>query len=348
MAGKGLSVELQRFHDAFGEIPREMHKHIVGADEFIEMLTLTLLAGSGKRPDEESKEYHTHILTESDVGEGKTEICKTFAATLAMSFKRIQLERDLKPRSLKETREELANRMIKVFDGPLNAHIVLADELTRSGDAVHTAMLEAMAEGVLILPSATKRTPRPYMILATANPMDLRGVSRPGRALSDRFTFRIDTPKYTPEERIEIALGQEKRSQKRIEKVASPEDVLCARDRIFEEIFVSPEIIRDMERVTRRFRTENLFNGEDGFVKHGASGERPLIYLVRTCKVRAFREQRMKVVLDDIIELGYPLLRHRIDFGFGVRGFQKRERIKQVIREVLYETAGIATPSASI
>lgn len=341
MARSGLSGELQRFRDAFEGIPFEMHKHVVGADEFIKMLILTLLAGSGKRADEQSKEYHTHLLTESDVGEGKTEICKTFAATLSMSFNRIQFERDLKPRSLKETREELENRMIAIFDGPLNAHVVLADELTRSGDAVHTAMLEAMAEGVIILPNVIKRTPRPYMILATANPMDLRGVSRPGRALSDRFTFRIDTPKYTSDERIEIARGQEKRARERIQKVASPDDVLSARDLIFEEIFISDEIMQTMERLTGRFRTEYLFYGEEGFGKHGASGERPFIYFVRTAKARAFMEQRMYVTLEDIAELAYPLLRHRIDLGFGVRGVEKRKRIEQVVREVLRETAGI-------
>lgn len=343
MNAKGLSAKLEKLYDPFANgIPSEMKKHIIGAEDFIRMLLITLLAGSGHRTDEKAPEYHAHILSQGGVGSGKTTICSKLAETIdGASFSRIQFTRDLKPLSLKRTVEQTEDGMIRFFRGPLNANIVLADEVTRAGDPVHSAMIEPMAEGILVTPSVTYRTPRPYMVVATANPWDIRGVvARLGNAFSDRFTFEIDSPQYTKEERLEIMLGQELRAKKKIEKMVSIEDVLTARDLIHEEIVVDIKVARSIERITELARIR--FTDDKNFSKHGAEGERPALWFVRAGKARAFLERRSYVAQEDIVKLGYPILRHRIDLGFGVSNAEKEKRIKEIIYEVLMENAGIS------
>ncbi len=333
---KGLSCELAKFRELFGrEIPSEMAKHVVGAEEFIWMVLLTLLAGSGHR-DEGAPEYHAHILTEGGVGTGKTFIFSTIAKTVENStYNRVQFTRDLKQLSLKRTVEQDEDGLIKYSPGPLSANFVLADEITRAGDAVHAALLEAMAEGVLVTPSKIYQTPRPYMVLATANPRDVTGVvGRLGTAFSDRFVFRIDAPEYTREQRVSIMLGQEERSKEKIRAVLSCEDILKARDLIHSEVSVDKTTVAVfIEQLTRLFA--DLFKDDQDSSRYGAEGERSALWFVRTAKARAFLFGRSYVILEDVTKLAYPILRHRISFGFEVPSSEKKSRIEAKISETL-------------
>jgi MoxR-like ATPase len=347
MSGKGLSVELEKYYEPFAHgIPNEMTKRIVGAKNLISMLVLTMLSGSGhasfgERGDEDPQEYHSHILIEGGVGGGKTTISKVFTSTIEGARRTlIAFTRDLKPISLKQTVEQLEDGTLKFQYGPLYAEVVHAEEVTRAGDAVHSALIEAMAEGIIGLVGGKVRTPRPYMVIATANPRDVRGVvSRLGTAFSDRFAFRADSPEYDDEQRIEIMLQQEKRAKEVIKKVVSTEDILTARDFIHEEIYVDMKVARLTARLTQL--ADIRFRDPRDFSKHGAEGERPGIWLVRAAKARAFLSHRAYVVPQDIVELAYPVLRHRIDLGFGVRSSEKRERIEEVIHETLQKSAGV-------
>lgn len=386
---KGLSSELERFYEPFRyEIPAEVHKQIVGSDEFIRMMLIVLLSGMGhseadtetsvqeesmkgfitgsdifERSIEETniaelnalaknvyvagaKEAHGHLLVESGVGGGKTEIPKTVFGTISgATTNRIQFHPDLKPSSIQEVTVRIGGEWISV-DGPIVANFNILDEITRVGPSLHTALIQPMSEGNIDIPGRpTRRLPRPSMMVATANPFDVIGVSPLGWAINDRFAFRIDGPEYTAEQEIEIYANLERRARERVGQPVSAKEVLMARDYIHEDIVVHPDILVFVQKLLSKARKDpELFDPSD-ITKHGPVGLRPGIWMVRTAKARAFWVGRMHVELEDICALAYYVLRHRIDLGRAVRAQKvlKKLKVESLIRETLYETERVGS-----
>lgn len=344
MNNAGLSSDLRgKYEDIALAIPREMRKHVVGANSLIDMLLITLLSGSGHRI-EGSEESLAHILIESDVGEGKTFISKTFARTIGGSFSRIQFMRGLKPQQLRQAVRQLADGSLEFSEGPLNANIVLADELNRATDLTHGAMIDALAEGVVEVGGKEVKTPRPYMVIATGNSRDLQGISKLGTAMNDRLVFKVSSPVYTELEEVEIVVEQERRSKESVKVVCNPDDILALCDDIHGQIEVSPKIGEHIVRLLRRARDIRDINGANSadFTSHGASGHRPTIWLHRVAKVTAFLNERMYVIPDDVWKHTYSVLNHRIDFGYG-RGKEEIENfIHRIIQEERQNAAGLS------
>ena len=174
---------VDRFGTTFTAIRGEVRKLIVGQDEVVEQLLITLLVGG-------------HCLITGLPGTAKTLLVRTLASALGLSFKRIQFTPDLMPTDITGTdilEEDQASgkRTWTFVPGPLFAHVLLADEINRTPPKTQSALLEAMQELSVTVRGNTRRIDAPFFVLATQNPIELEGTYPLPEAQLDRFLFNV-------------------------------------------------------------------------------------------------------------------------------------------------------------
>jgi len=170
------------FQETFQQIRAEVAKAVVGHDEMIENILVAFFAGG-------------HVLIEGVPGTGKTLIVRSLAEVLNLSFNRIQFTVDLMPADITGTRMVMdrddGRREFSFVEGPVFAHILLADEVNRSTPKTQAALLEAMAELQVTVAGTTYRLPPPFFVLATLNPIEMEGTYPLPEAQLDRFFFKV-------------------------------------------------------------------------------------------------------------------------------------------------------------
>jgi len=266
---------------------------VVGRDVALEQV-LTALVADG------------HILIEDLPGLGKTLLAKSFAAALGLEFQRVQFTADLLPHDI--TGGEVLDPKGGGFafrQGPLFSNVLLADEINRAPPKVQSALLEAMQEYQVTSERSTYPLSRPFLVIATENPLELEGTYPLPEAQVDRFLIRMQVGYPTPEEERTIL---ERRRARKVENVEVPKVADAATflglQRAVEEVTLEPslaEYIVDLVRATR----------VDPRSEVGAS-PRGSLALQKLSRTRALLEGRDFVVPDDIKAFAVPALAHRL------------------------------------
>jgi MoxR-like ATPase len=326
---------LDRLAEARGRILGEIRKVIVGQDEVIEQVLISLFVGG-------------HTIITGVPGLAKTLLVRTLSGVLDLSFKRIQFTPDLMPADITGTEiiEEdrtTGHRAMEFIRGPVFANIILADEINRTPPKTQAALLEAMQEGNVTVQGNTYQLPKPFYVLATQNPIEMEGTYPLPEAQLDRFMFNVRIG-YLPEE-DEVAV---------VKMTTSPQDLDLQRLMSAEEIIEFQRLVRKVpaaDSVTRY--AVNLVGasrpGPDApdfvnrWVTWGGS-LRASQFLVLAGKARAILYGRYNVSCDDIRAMAQPVLRHRILLNFQAESekVDSDQVIKKLVEAVPEPKSGLS------
>ncbi len=264
----------------------------IGKEMVVEKLLICLLAGG-------------HVLLEDVPGVGKTTLAGTLARSTGCSFGRIQFTPDTLPGDVSGV--SIYNRKTGEFEyrpGAVMSQILLADEINRTAPKTQASLLEAMAEGQVTVDGEVHKLPRPFMVVATQNPVEFLGTYPLPEAQMDRFMMRLSIGYPDREQEIRMAVRfLEGRTPDRLEAVCSGEDVLEAMEGV-RAVTVKEAVLGYLEDVVRLTREEPRF-------VLGAS-PRALLALTRASQGNAFLQGRDFVKPDDVKAVAMEVLLHRL------------------------------------
>ncbi len=302
-----LKEEIEILTSKLRALKLEMAKIIVGQEEAIEHILIALLSKG-------------HALLEGVPGLAKTLMVKTLAQTVDLKFKRIQFTPDLMPSDIIGTEileeDQVTGKKVFAFKkGPVFANIVLADEINRTPPKTQAALLEAMQEFEVTYSGKTHPIEKPFFILATQNPIEQAGTFPLPEAQQDRFLLYIKISYPSAIEENEILKRTTKTQKEQVKRILSDKEILTLQELVL-DVPISDVLIDLVARWVRATRPAETSNG---FVKewvNWGAGPRAGQALILTAKARALQEGRMAVTYDDLKQLAYPVLRHRIIVNF--------------------------------
>jgi MoxR-like ATPase len=253
-----------------------------------------------------------HMLIDDVPGLGKTMLARSLARSLGCSFSRIQFTPDMLPSDVTGiSMYNQANGTFEFRPGPVMAQIVMADEINRATPKTQSALLEAMQESQVTVDGVTHVLPKPFMVLATQNPIEYEGTFRLPEAQLDRFLLRVRLGYPNAEDEIEVLDRQQfTHPLDALKSVVSTDEVIDAQKAI-QSVFIAPAVksyIVDIVQGTRSHPQVYL----------GAS-PRGSLALYRASQARAAMQKRDYVLPDDVKDLAIPTLSHRIIMGPGAR-----------------------------
>ncbi|MBA7531040.1 hypothetical protein ES705_23251 [subsurface metagenome] len=269
-----------------------------------------------------------HVLLEGVPGLGKTVMAKTFAKTLGISFRRVQFTPDLLPSDITGTKIFDQNEGAFVLQkGPLFANIVLADEINRSAPKTQAALLEAMAERQITIEGETLPLDKPFMVVATENPVEMEGTYPLPEAQLDRFIMKVWLDYPSQEEEVDIMRRQISGESPSVTAITSGEEILAAQ-KLMNMVYIDDRIlkyIRDIVLKTRNHPQIAL-----------GCGPRASLVLMKCSKARAAILGREYVTPDDVRALIIPALNHRILLKpeAELEGLDVKSVIKNIVEDI--------------
>ena len=281
----------------------EVKKVIVGQDHLLERMIVALLARG-------------HILVEGVPGLAKTMAIKTLAESVGGDFKRIQFTPDLVPADLIGTR--IYNQKTGKFDtslGPVFTNLLLADEINRAPAKVQSALLEVMQEKQVTIGRETHKVPRPFLVLATQNPIETEGTYALPEAQVDRFMLKVligyptATEEFVIVERMTAALQS-------VQKVLTTDQLLALQKEV-DKVYVDPALIEYAVRMVTATRTPQDIGLKElqHYIMFGAS-PRASINLILTARALAFVRGRKYVLPQDVLDMALDVMRHRVVLSY--------------------------------
>jgi MoxR-like ATPase len=295
---------IEGFRSSFDEIRTEVRKVIVGQDEVVEHLLLTLLVGG-------------HCLITGMPGTAKTLLVRTLASALGLSFKRIQFTPDLMPTDITGTdiieEDTTGHRKWTFVPGPVFANVLLADEINRTPPKTQAALLEAMQEFSTTVRGKRHDIERPFFVLATQNPIELEGTYPLPEAQLDRFLFNVILDYLTGDDELEVVNRYTSRMDiPAVKACATPEQILQYQA-IVREVPVAESVNRYAVDLVRATRPTDPLAPEvvRKYIQYGAS-VRATMFVTLAAKARALMAGRFHVTREDISALALPVLRHRV------------------------------------
>jgi MoxR-like ATPase len=317
-----LNKKIQKESTFVQNLKREMGKVIVGQEQMVERLLIGLLCNG-------------HILLEGVPGLAKSLTVSTLARIISTSFHRIQFTPDLLPADLIGTM--IYNQQKGSFEtkkGPIFSNIILADEINRSPAKVQSALLEAMQEHQVTIGDTTHKLDDPFLVLATQNPIEQEGTYPLPEAQVDRFMLKviIDYPNKAEELEIikrmahsDIAID--------IKPVVKPTDIVRART-VVDEIYIDEKIHQYIVNIVFATREPEAYELADlNDLIHIGASPRASIYLTMASKAKAFIEGRGYVTPEDIRDVMWDILRHRIILTFEAEA--EEVTVEQIIRRII-------------
>ncbi len=302
--------DLNHYKTLVAKLPQlktEIGKVIVGQREAIEEILIALLAGG-------------HCLLEGVPGLAKTLMVRTAADALEMSFKRIQFTPDLMPGDIVGTEileedHETGKKFFKFNQGPLFANVVLADEINRTPPKTQAALLEAMQEGKVTYAGSDYELPRPFLLIATQNPIEQAGTYPLPEAQLDRFLLYIKLFYPSEREELDVLKSTTGTARPQVLPVLNDREILDLQT-LTRQVPISDELI---DRINRLVRATRPAGSPSEYVRQWCdwgAGPRAGQALVLCAKARAVLHGRFSVLPEDIQTLAYPILRHRIALNF--------------------------------
>ena len=289
--------------EARGRLIGELRKRIVGQDDVIELMLITLIAGGNS-------------LLVGVPGLAKTLLIQTLASGLGLDFARIQFTPDLMPSDITGTDliqedAESGRREMVFAPGPLFANVILADEINRTPPKTQAALLEAMQEHRVTVQGRTYDLSEPFFVFATQNPIELEGTYPLPEAQLDRFMFEILMDHLPEDEELEVVRTTTAVMGEPPAAVVDAEDIL-AFQALVRRMPVAEPVLRHALALTRATRPgDGAPDFVNEWVAHGAS-VRAAQYLTLGAKARALLDGRAHVAFEDVRALAAPVLRHRV------------------------------------
>jgi MoxR-like ATPase len=311
--------------EKIAEVIQEVKKVVVGQDKMINRLLIGLFTNG-------------HILLEGVPGLAKTLTVNTLAKVLHLDFKRIQFTPDLLPSDLIGTmiyNQQTSNFEVK--KGPIFSNVILADEVNRSPAKVQSALLEAMQEKQVTIGETTYTLDRPFLVLATQNPVDQEGTYPLPEAQVDRFMMKvhIDYPSKTDEMEVMRRMSNMQYSAE-VKPILSKEDIFAIRDQINAVKMAEPLEHYIIELVfATRFPKDYGLKDEAKYILYGVS-PRASINLNLAAKAVAFMDGRDYVLPEDIKEIAEDVLNHRILLNYEAEAdrISTRDLVKTLLEKV--------------
>jgi MoxR-like ATPase len=324
-----LKARLQRFQDAQAAITREVRKVIVGQQEVIEHVLISLFVGG-------------HCLITGLPGTAKTSLVRTLAQSLGLVFKRIQFTPDLMPSDITGTDiiEEdptSGHRRWTFVPGPIFCNVLLADEINRTPPKTQSALLEAMQELSCTVRGNLYRIAPPFFVLATQNPIELEGTYPLPEAQLDRFLFNTVLDYLSAEDELTVVDLTTTTRTAQVEAVTNAADILD-----FQQLVrmtpIAESVARyavDLVRASRPSAGGGSLDFIQKYVNFGAS-VRAAQFLVLGGKTRALMHGRYHVTYEDIRALVVPIMRHRILLNFHAEsdGLDQGEILRRLLEAV--------------
>ncbi len=310
----------------------ELHRVLIGQDRLIDALLCGLLCGG-------------HVLVEGVPGLAKTLAVRALAATVGGAFARIQFTPDLLPADLVGSlMYNPDTRTFSVRHGPIFANLLLADEINRAPAKVQSALLEAMQESQVTIGGDTQPLPRPFLVLATQNPIEHAGTYPLPEAQLDRFLLRaVVTYPRRDEEREIIARLATPSPDLSVRQVTDLATVLRAR-RAVDLVYIDrriTEYILDVVIATRPGHTHELADGQDrdavaalsSLVDYGAS-PRAALALTLATRCQAILKGRCHVIPQDVKDVAGAVLAHRLvpAFEADARGLSAADLVNEILQ----------------
>ncbi|OHX67721.1 AAA family ATPase [Flammeovirga pacifica] len=292
-------------HDKIHDVISEVGKVVVGQDYMVNRLLIGLFTNG-------------HVLLEGVPGLAKTLTVNTLSNVLDLDFQRIQFTPDLLPSDLVGTMiYNQREGKFEVKKGPVFSNLVLADEVNRSPAKVQAALLEAMQEKQVTIGDTTYKLDRPFLVLATQNPVEQEGTYPLPEAQVDRFMLKVYINYPRKEDELEVMRRMSNQSfDDSVKSILSKEDIFAIRDAI-NDVKVNESLeqyIIDLIFATR-FPKDYGLTEEANYIQFGVS-PRASINLHRAAKAIAFFDGRDYVLPEDIKEVAYDVLNHRIILNY--------------------------------
>lgn len=270
-------------------IKNEIRKTLVGKDNAIDSILVALLSGG-------------HVLIEDLPGLGKTTLAKAFSAAMDCTYRRIQFTPDLMPSDLIGVSVYSKDQQQFVFhEGPIFTNVLLADEINRTSPKTQSSLLEAMEESQVTIDGKTIRLQKPFLVIATENPIELQGTFPLPEAQLDRFMMRISLGYPTTDEEVEILTLKE--SNEAIKPVLT-RDSLEEAMKALERVYVDPALKQYIVKLTKATR-------EHSAIKLGAS-PRASVHLFNGARAKAYLDGRDYVIASDVSGLFETVIGHRL------------------------------------
>lgn len=312
-------INLENLRNKTSEIKQAIEKVVIGQDQMLSQLMIALLTDG-------------HVLIEGVPGIAKTLTAKLFAKSISADFSRIQFTPDLMPSDI--TGSSVFNMKTAEFEfrkGPIFSNIILIDEINRSPAKTQAALLEVMEERRVTVDGTSYKVEEPFVVIATQNPIEQEGTYRLPEAQSDRFLFKIivDYPSLENEFFI-IKNSHERKSKSETDEVMpmiSKEEITEFRAKI-KELYIDENLMKYIAQII-----DNTRNNADLFL--GAS-PRASLNIMNASKANAALAGRDFVIPDDIKDVAFPVLRHRILLSpeKEMEGVTTEKIIKKIINSV--------------
>lgn len=317
---------VQALQQSFLDIKKEIAKVIIGQDEVIEQLLISLLARG-------------HCLLVGVPGLAKTLLIKTLAEVLDLKFSRIQFTPDLMPSDITGTEIIVENfstgeKTFRFVKGPVFGNIILADEINRTPPKTQSALLEAMQEHRVTAAGQTYTLDEPFFVLATQNPIEQEGTYPLPEAQLDRFMFNlwIDYPRF--DEEVQIVKSTTSPYQPKLQRILGAKEIIYFQD-LVRRVPVADNVIEYAVKFVTMSRPRS--STAPKFIRDWLSwgaGPRASQYLILGAKTKAVLEGRHTPDIDDVRAMAGPVMRHRIvpNFNAEADGVTHIQIIEQLLK----------------
>jgi MoxR-like ATPase len=311
--------------EACKQLQAELGKVIVGQQRVIEEVLIAIFSRG-------------HCLMQGVPGLAKTMLISTLAATMDLSFRRIQFTPDLMPSDITGTDilqedPETGRRQFEFQKGPVFANLILADEINRTPPKTQAALLQAMQEHQVSVGAQTLELPEPFFVLATQNPIEQEGTYPLPEAQLDRFMFMVLVNYPSRDEELEVLKRTTGDGTTTVQRVVKAEQIRQLQE-IVRRVPVGEHVYEFALAIVRATRPGE--SGSSDFVRHWLSwgaGPRAGQYMILAAKARALMHGRLHATIQDIESVAAPVLRHRIvpNFNADAEGVT----VEQIIEKIL-------------
>jgi MoxR-like ATPase len=292
-----------KYSKIISQVINEAEKNIVGQKDIIKKIIISIISDG-------------HVLLESVPGLAKTLMIKTMADIFSVNNVRMQFTPDLLPADIVGTKIYKSNTgTFEIQKGPIFHNFILADEINRAPPKVQSALLEAMQEKQVSIHGETFQLEKPFLVLATQNPIENEGTYKLPEAQVDRFALKILITYPTKDQEIEIIKRNTINAEIKVTPILKLKEII-EMQKFNEEIYADNVILKYVASIVDATRNPSKYELDlENIIEFGAS-PRASIWLIRAAKANAMMNGRGYVIPEDIIQIAHEVLRHRLILTF--------------------------------